>query len=206
VWYILLVILAIATMVIGNLFAIRQDNIKRFLAFSSIAQVGFILVGMSGNTEAGYSAVTYFVLVYVFSNLAAFGVVSIISEASGIENISSYRGLIKSNPFLAWIMALALFSLAGIPPTAGFFGKMFLLSAGAVKGNYWFIIIAALNMIISLYYYLKVVRVMFMEEPLPGTEKIKIDQPVKFALLICASGIVLAGVFSWIYDYLTKLA
>jgi NADH-quinone oxidoreductase subunit N len=182
VWYILMVILAIATMIIGNLFAIRQDNIKRFLAFSSIAQVGFILVGMSGNTEASYSAVTYFVLVYV------------------------YRGLIKSNPFLAWIMALALFSLAGIPPTAGFFGKMFLLSAGAVRGNYWFIIIAALNMIVSLYYYLKVVRVMFMEEPLPGTEKIKIDQPVKFALVISAAGIVLAGVFSWIYDYITKLA
>jgi NADH-quinone oxidoreductase subunit N len=103
-------------------------------------------------------------------------------------------------------MALALFSLAGIPPTAGFFGKMFLLSAGAVKGNYWFIIIAALNMIVSLYYYLKVVRVMFMEEPLPETGKIKIEQPVKFALIICASGIVLTGILSWIYDYISKLA
>jgi NADH-quinone oxidoreductase subunit N len=206
VWYILLVILAIATMVIGNLFALRQDNIKRFLAFSSIAQVGFILVGMSGNTDAGFSAVTYFVLVYVFSNLAAFGVAAVLSDEAGMENISAYRGLIKSNPLLAWMMALALFSLAGIPPTAGFFGKMFLLSAGAVKGNYWFIIVAALNMIISLYYYLKVVRVMFMEEPMPGSEKIRIEQPVKFALIICVSGIVLAGVFSWIYDYITKLA
>ena len=206
VWYILLVALAIATMVVGNLFALRQDNIKRFLAFSSIAQVGFILVGMSGNTEASYSAVTYFVLVYVFSNLAAFGVAAVLSDESGIENISGYRGLIKSNPFLAWMMALALFSLAGIPPTAGFFGKMFLLSAGAVKGNYWFIIIAALNMIVSLYYYLKVVRVMFMEDPLPGAEKIKIAQPVKFGLIICAAGIVLTGMMSWIYDYITKLA
>jgi len=206
VWYILLVTLAIATMVVGNLFALRQDNIKRFLAFSSIAQVGFILVGMSGNSEASYSAVTYFVLVYVFSNLAAFGVAAVLSEESGIENISGYRGLIKSNPFLAWMMALALFSLAGIPPTAGFFGKMFLLSAGAVKGNYWFIIIAALNMILSLYYYLKVVRVMFMEEPLPGAGKIRIEQPVKFALIICAVGIVLTGVMSWIYDYITKLS
>jgi NADH-quinone oxidoreductase subunit N len=206
VWYMLLAALAIATMVVGNLFALRQDNIKRFLAFSSIAQVGFILVGMSGNTEASYSAVTYFVLVYVFSNLAAFGVAAVLSDESGIENISGYRGLIKSNPFLAWMMALALFSLAGIPPTAGFFGKMFLLSAGAVKGNYWFIIIAALNMIVSLYYYLKVVRVMFMEEPLPGADKIQIGQPVKFALIICAAGIVLTGVMSWIYDYITKLA
>jgi len=136
VWYILLVTLAIATMVVGNLFALRQDNIKRFLAFSSIAQVGFILVGMSGNTEASYSAVTYFVLVYVFSNLAAFGVAAVISDESGIENISGYRGLIKSNPFLAWMMALALFSLAGIPPTAGFFGKMFLLSAGASERKF----------------------------------------------------------------------
>jgi NADH-quinone oxidoreductase subunit N len=206
VWYLLLVVLAITTMITGNLFALRQDNIKRFLAFSSIAQVGFILVGMSGNTQAGYASVTYFVLVYVFSNLAAFGVAAVLSDKAGIDSISAYRGLIKTNPFLAWIMALALFSLAGIPPTAGFFGKMFLLSAGAVKGNYWFIIIAALNMIVSLYYYLKVIKVMFMEEPLPAAEKVTIEQPVKFALIICASGIVLAGIFSWIYDYITKLA
>ena len=153
VWYNMLVILAIATMVIGNLFAMRQPNIKRFLAFSSIAQVGFILVGISSNDNAGLTSVVYFVLIYTFSNLAAFGVASVIAEQTGKETIDDYKGLYKTNPFLSWVLALALFSLAGIPPTAGFFGKLFLLTAGASKGSYSFITIAALNMIVSLYYY-----------------------------------------------------
>jgi NADH-quinone oxidoreductase subunit N len=131
-WYDMLVILSIATMVIGNLFALRQQNIKRFLAFSSIAQVGFILVGISSNSNTGMAAVVFFVLVYIFSNLAAFGVAAAISSQTGKETINDYKGLIGTNPFLGWILALALFSLAGIPPTAGFFGKLFLLSAGAM--------------------------------------------------------------------------
>jgi NADH-quinone oxidoreductase subunit N len=206
VWYNLLMVLAIATMVIGNLFAIRQQNIKRFLAFSSIAQVGFILVGISGNNNAGVSSVVYFVLIYTFSNLAAFGVASAISSEAGKENIADYKGLYKTNPFLSWILALALFSLAGIPPTAGFFGKLFLLTAGASKGSYWFIGIAALNMIISLYYYLMVVRAMFMDKndyPIP---KIKTNPATKFALVICAAGIVLVGLLSWVYDYIQSLS
>jgi len=205
VWYAMLLILAIATMIIGNLFAIRQQNIKRFLAFSSIAQVGFILVGISGNNQAGISSVVYFILIYTFSNLAAFAVASVISSAAGKENIDDYKGLYRTNPFLSWVMAIALFSLAGIPPTAGFFGKLFLLAAGASKGSYWFITIAALNMIISLYYYLKIVRAMFMDKNEQPIEKIKIGMSVKFALLICATGIVLLGVLSWIYDYIDTL-
>jgi NADH-quinone oxidoreductase subunit N len=205
-WYAMLVILAIATMVIGNLFAMRQQNIKRFLAFSSIAQVGFILVGISGNSPMGLTAVIYFVLIYVFSNLAAFGVASVISEHSGKENIDEYKGLYKTNPFLSWILVLALFSLAGIPPTAGFFGKLFLLTAGASKGSYWFIAIAALNMIISLYYYLRVVRAVFMDKNDTPVEKIKITPSVKLALVICGIGIVLIGLLSWIYDYIQSLS
>src|SRR6185436_15967691 len=127
VWYNMLVILSVATLIIGNLFALRQNNLKRFLAFSSIAQVGFILVGMSAASDLGTSSVTYFILVYVFSNLAAFGVVSIVSSATGKETIEDYKGFYQNNKFLGWIMALALFSLAGVPPTAGFFGKMFLI-------------------------------------------------------------------------------
>lgn len=206
VWYAMLVILAIATMVIGNLFAMRQQNIKRFLAFSSIAQVGFILVGISSNSPMGLTAVIYFVLIYVFSNLAAFGVASVISEHSGKENIDDYKGLYKTNPFLSWILVLALFSLAGIPPTAGFFGKLFLLTAGASKGSYWFIAIAALNMIISLYYYLRVVRAVFMDKNENPVEKIKITSSVKLALVICGIGIVLIGLLSWIYDYIQSLS
>ncbi len=204
-WYNLVMILSIATMIIGNLFALRQQNIKRFLAFSSIAQVGFILVGISSNSIEGATSVVYFILIYVFSNLAAFGVAAAISSQSGKESIDDYKGLYQTNPFLSWLLALALFSLAGIPPTAGFFGKLFLLTAGAAKGSYLFITIAALNMIISLFYYLRVIRAVFMEKNEQPVEKISIDLSAKLGLLICGSGIVLAGLLSWIYDYIQSL-
>jgi NADH-quinone oxidoreductase subunit N len=206
VWYNMIMILSIATMIVGNLFALRQQNIKRFLAFSSIAQVGFILVGISAYSPEGISAVVYFVLIYIMSNLAAFGVAAAISSQTGKENIDDYKGLYKTNPLLCWIMALALFSLAGIPPTAGFFGKLFLLTAGAERANYAFISIAALNMIISLYYYLRVIRSMFMDKSEQPIEKIAIQPSVKIALFICGAGIVLAGVVSWIYDYIQSLS
>ncbi|MDO9375663.1 MAG: NADH-quinone oxidoreductase subunit N [Ferruginibacter sp.] len=206
VWYNMVMILAVATMVIGNLFALRQQNIKRFLAFSSIAQVGFILVGMSSNSLPGTSAVAYFILIYVFSNLAAFGVAGAISQQTGKENIDDYKGLYQTNPLLTWIMALGLFSLAGIPPTAGFFGKLFLITAGASKGNYIFITIAALNLVISLYYYLRVIRAMFMDKNETPIPKIFLEAPVRFGLLLCGTGIVLIGLLSWIYDYIITIA
>lgn len=206
IWYNLIMILAVATMVIGNLFALRQQNIKRFLAFSSIAQVGFILVGISSNSAAGTTSVVYFILIYIFSNLAGFGVAAAIAAKANRENIDDYKGLYQSNPFLSWVLALALFSLAGIPPTAGFFGKLFLLTAGASKGSYLFIIIAALNMIISLYYYLRVVRSVFMDKNDLPMEKIQIEPSAKLALIICSAGIILVGLLSWIYDYIHSLS
>ena len=204
-WYNMVMILSIATMIIGNLFALRQQNIKRFLAFSSIAQVGFILVGISSNSIEGMTSVVYFILIYVFSNLAAFGVAAAISSQTNKENIDDYKGLYQTNPFLSWVLALALFSLAGIPPTAGFFGKLFLLTAGASKGSYFFITVAALNMIISLFYYLRVVRAVFMEKNEQPVEKINLESSVKFALIICGAGIILVGLLSWIYDYIQKM-
>jgi NADH-quinone oxidoreductase subunit N len=205
-WYNLVMIMAIATMVIGNLFALRQQNIKRFLAFSSIAQVGFILVGISSNSIQGTTSVVYFMLIYIFSNLAAFGVAAAIATKANRENIDDYKGLYQSNPFLSWVLALALFSLAGIPPTAGFFGKLFLLTAGASKASYLFIIIAALNMIISLYYYLRVIRSVFMAKSDLPLDKIIVEPSAKFGLMICAAGIILVGLLSWIYDYIISLA
>lgn len=205
-WYNLVMILAVATMVIGNLFALRQQNIKRFLAFSSIAQVGFIMVGISSNSPAGTTSVVYFILIYIFSNLAAFGVAAAIAANANRENIDDYKGLYQSNPFLSWVLALALFSLAGIPPTAGFFGKLFLLTAGASKGSYLFIIIAALNMIISLYYYLRVIRSVFMDKNDLPMDKIIIEPSAKFALILCSAGIILVGLLSWIYDYIHSLS
>jgi NADH-quinone oxidoreductase subunit N len=206
IWYNMVMVLSIATMVIGNLFALRQQNIKRFLAFSSIAQVGFILVGISSSDiVVGTTSVVYFILVYVFSNLAAFGVAAAIAGQTNREYIDDYKGMYQTNPFLSWVLALALFSLAGIPPTAGFFGKLFLLTAGAGKGSYLFITIAALNMIISLYYYLRVIRSVFMEKNDLPLEKIKMEPSVKLGLILCGAGIILVGLLSWIYDYIQSL-
>lgn len=204
-WYWMLAALAVLTLLTGNLFALRQQNIKRFLAFSSIAQVGFILVGISGSYATGSSSVIYFILVYIFSNLAAFGVAAVISSQTGKENIDDYKGMYRTNPFLSWIMALALFSLAGIPPTAGFFGKLFLLTSGSTPGNFWLILIAGLNMVISLYYYLKVVRAIFMDKNDQPLEKVALSLTERMGLLLCGAGIVLLGVLSWVYEYIQSL-
>ena len=204
-WYNMIMLLSVITMITGNLFALRQQNIKRFLAFSSIAQVGFILVGITANSPEGTSSVVYFILIYTVSNLAAFGVASAISSQTGKERIDDYKGLYQTNPLLSWVMAPALFSLAGIPPTAGFFGKLFLLTAGAAKANYAFILFAALNMIVSLYYYLRVIRSIFMDKNEQPIEKINIYPSTKFAFIICSAGIVLIGMLSWIYDYIQSL-
>lgn len=206
VWYWMLVALAVLTMVTGNLFALRQQNIKRFLAFSSIAQVGFILVGISSFGAAGTASVMYFILIYLFSNLAAFAVADLVSLQSGKENIDDYKGLYQTNPFLVWMMALALFSLAGIPPTAGFFGKLFLLSSGAMRGNYIFIGIAAINMIISLYYYLRIVRAMFMDKNDHPVPSVSVPGITRAALWLCGAGIVAAGLVGWLYDYMQRLS
>jgi NADH-quinone oxidoreductase subunit N len=203
-WYSMVVVLSLLTMLVGNFFALRQDNLLRFLAFSSIAQVGFILVGLSGQQNEVISSVTYFILVYVFSNLAAFGVASVLRSQAGIETISGLKGLYKTSPALAWALSIGLFSLAGIPPAAGFFGKLFLLMSGASKGNYWYITLAALNMIISLYYYLKLVRLIF-SAPEGEQQPLTILRPVGLGLIICTLGIVLSGVFSWIYDHICSM-
>ena len=201
-WYAVLVVLSVATILIGNLFALRQDNFKRFLAFSSIAQVGFILIGISGSSQQGSASLVYFILIYVFSNLAAFGVVSVVSALTGKENISDFKGFYKTNPFLSWVITIALFSLAGVPPTAGFFGKLFLMMAGAAKGNYGLITFAALNMVISFYYYLRVVKAIFMDENDQPIPKIAIPGISKLAMYICLAGIIVTGLASYIYDYI----
>ena len=210
VWYNMLMVLSLATIVIGNLFALRQNNLKRFLAFSSITQIGYILIGISGEYPVNTASVVYFILIYVFSNLAAFAVISTVSAVTGKETISDYKALYKTNPLLSWVIAIALFSLAGVPPTAGFFGKYFLLLAGthtaASSGYLFWIVIAALNLIISFYYYLKVVKAIFMdanEQPVP---KIQIAFTPKLAMFICLAGIILAGLFSVIYNYIYLLS
>jgi NADH-quinone oxidoreductase subunit N len=201
-WYNMLFILSLLTIITGNLFALRQNNFKRFLAFSSIAQVGFILVGITGTSDLGATSVVYFVLIYIFSNLAAFGVVALVSSLTGKESISDYKGFYKTNPVLSWILTIALFSLAGVPPTAGFFGKFFLLIAGAEKGNYLLISIAALNMVISFYYYLRIVKAIFMDANDNPIQKLGIPIMPRLAMYICIGGIVAVGLVSWIYEHI----
>ena len=205
-WYNMLFVLSIVTIITGNLFAIRQNNFKRFLAFSSIAQIGFILVGITGSSQLGTSTVVYFILIYIFSNLAAFGVVSVVSAFNGKENIDDYKGFYKTNPVLSWILVIALFSLAGVPPTAGFFGKFFLLMSGASKGNYLLISIAALNMIISFYYYLRIVKVIFMDATDRPMEKVSVSFMPRMALYVCTIGVVVAGVVGSVFDYIHSLS
>jgi NADH-quinone oxidoreductase subunit N len=205
-WYNMLFLLSVLTIIIGNLFAIRQDNFKRFLAFSSVAQVGFILVGITGSSQEGAASVVYFVLIYIFSNLAAFGVVALVSALTGREKISDYKGFYTTNPVLSWVLTIALFSLAGVPPTAGFFGKFFLLMAGAGKGNYVLITIAALNMVLSFYYYLRIVKAIFMDANEQPIEKLQIPVYPRLALYICVLGIVGTGVVSYVYDYIHSLS
>ena len=204
-WENVLYILAVVTMTVGNLFAIRQNNMKRFLAFSSIAQAGFILLGMMGANEAGITAVVYFMLIYVFTNLAAFGVVSAISIESGKETISSYNGLYRTNPLLSLTMMLALFSLAGIPPVAGFFGKFFLFASAASKGYYILVLIAVLNATVSLYYYLRVIKAMFIDKNESPISYFKSDFVTRMSLVICVGGIFLIGFFGFVYEYFLRM-
>jgi NADH-quinone oxidoreductase subunit N len=206
VWENIIYVVALATMFIGNLFALRQQNMKRFLAFSSIAQAGFILLGLISGTQLGTATVVYFILVYIFTNLAAFGVVQAISLKTGKENMDDYNGLYRTNPNLSLVMMLALFSLAGIPPVAGFFGKFFLFAAAASKGYYLLVFLAVVNVTISLFYYLLVVRAMFIrknENPIPFF-KSKIY--MRLGLVITVLGILVLGLYSPLYDYIFELS
>ncbi|MCX6261598.1 MAG: NADH-quinone oxidoreductase subunit N, partial [Bacteroidia bacterium] len=206
IWQKIIYVSAVLTMTIGNLFAIRQQNLKRFLAFSSISQAGYILLGLIGGTQLGMASVIYYILVYIFSNLAVFGVVAAISNAKGKENIDEYNGLYQTNPGLSLVMLLGLFSLAGIPPFAGFFGKFFLFAAAAQKGYYLLVTIAVLNTIISLYYYLLVVKAMFINKSDNPIEKFRSDFPTRLALGICIAGIVITGFASIIFEVIKNMS
>jgi NADH-quinone oxidoreductase subunit N len=199
-WQKIIYVAAVLTMTIGNLFAIRQQNLKRFLAFSSISQAGYIFLGIIGGNQTGMASVLYYVLVYIFSNLGAFGVVAAISNATGKETIEEYNGLYVTNPRLTLVMVLALFSLAGIPPVAGFFGKFFLFTAAAEKGFYLLVLIAVLNTIISLYYYLLVVKAMFINKNDSPVKNFRSDFPTRLAMGICVAGIVITGFAGIIFE------
>ena len=209
VWEWMLYALIILTITIGNLFAIRQNNLKRFLAFSSISQAGYIMLGVVANAPVGVAALSYYVLVYFFSNLAAFGVIQAVENASGKLLISDYNGLYKTNPRLSFAMMLAMFSLGGIPPFAGFFSKFFIFSAALQEGSvamYVLVLIALINTIVSLYYYLLVVKAMFINTNDAPIASFKSHWSERAGLLICVAGILVAGLISSVYVYLNAAA
>lgn len=204
-WTMALYFLAVSTMVVGNLFALRQKNMKRFLAFSSITQAGFMMLGFMNNGELGMSTIIYFMLIYGLSNLAVFGVLSIVINTTGKESMDDLNGFYQTNPGLSIIMLVSLFSLAGIPPVAGFFGKFFLFTAAASKGMYILVFIAVLNATISLYYYLLVVKAMFINKNEKPIGNLSITLYEQLALGICLIGILIIGFLSNIYGYIESL-
>ena len=205
-WEWMLYALIILTITIGNLFAMRQVNMKRFLAFSSISQAGYIMLAVIGNNAMGVSALMFYILVYVFSNLAAFGVIGAIENATGKVEMTDYNGLYKTNPRLSFTMMLAMFSLAGIPPFAGFFSKFFVFT-GALNGTnsaalYVLVLIALINTIISLYYYLLVVKAMFINDSENPIATFRSACTERLGMWICVAGIIGLGIVSYVYDYL----
>ena len=202
VWEWMLYAVIILTITLGNLFAIRQRNLKRFLAFSSISQAGYIMLGVIAVNVMGMSSMIYYVLVYIFSNLAAFGVIAAIERHTGRVTMDDYNGLFKTNPWLAFAMMLAMFSLGGIPPFAGFFSKFFIFVGACHQGSvaiYALVLIALVNTIISLYYYLLVVKAMFLRQDDCVIPKFTSHWTERLGLILCVLGIIFIGLVSCIY-------
>ena len=208
-WEWMLYALIILTITIGNLFALRQRNMKRFLAFSSISQAGYIMLGVIAFNSTGMASLMYYILVYIFSNLAAFGVIQAIENATGRVSMDDYNGLYKTNPRLAFAMMLAMFSLAGIPPFAGFFSKFFIFTGALQQGTvaiYVLVLIALINTIVSLYYYLLVVKEMFINQGPCPVEHFRSSCSERLGLWITVGGVVLLGIVSCCYNYLLDIA
>ncbi len=205
-WEYLLYIVIVLSITIANLFAIRQSELKRFMAFSSISQAGYIMLAVIGGSQMGMASLMYYVLVYVVANMAVFTVISTVEQNNGgTTQMSSYNGLYQTNPRLAFLMTLALFSLAGIPPFAGMFSKFFVFMAAAQQGSFWayfVVFIALINTVVSLYYYLLIVKAMYIKQTDTPLPTFRTELFTRVALALCTAGIVLFGVCSCIYDYL----
>ena len=205
-WEMMLAIVIVLSITVANLFAIRQSELKRFMAFSSISQAGYIMLAVMGNGQLGVAALSYYVLVYVAANLAVFTVISVVEEKNGgTTEMDAYNGFYATNPKLSFLMTLALFSLAGIPPFAGMFSKFFVFMAAAEQGSfmaYFVVFIALINTVVSLYYYLLIVKAMYIKKndtPLPT---FKSDFNTKLALAICTAGVALFGICNLFYDWI----
>lgn len=211
-WQYLLYIVIVLSITIANLFAIRQTNLKRFMAFSSISQAGYIVLAIVGNSALSVTALSFYVLIYVVANMAVFTIISAVEEHNnGTVMMDSYNGFYQTNPKLAFLMTLALFSLGGIPPFAGMFSKFFIFMAAVQDADlstsvgawaYIVLFIALINTVISLYYYLLIVKAMYIKKsdnPLPT---FKSHTNTKLALAVCTAGVVLFGVCYMVFDWI----
>jgi NADH-quinone oxidoreductase subunit N len=204
-WVALMAASAVVSMTLGNFVALRQKNIKRLLAYSSIAQAGYTLVGVAaiqGQSEQSVASIAFYMVMYTFTNLLAFAVIVIFSEATGSENIADFASLHRRNPWMALTMTIAFLSLAGIPPAAGFFGKFFLFNAAVEAGLVWLAIIGVLNSIVALYYYLIVIKVMYVDHHPDEDQPLRITTTNAWVLgantiIVILLGVIPGAIFNW---------
>ena len=205
-WQEVLYWVIIASITIANLFALRQQHLKRLMAFSSISQAGYIMLGVISGSAQGMTSLVYYVLIYMFANLAVFTVITIVALRAGKFTLEDYNGLYTTNPKLAFLMTLALFSLAGIPPFAGFFSKFFIFAAAFEGGFHLLVFIALINTIISLYYYLKIVKAMYINKSDEPIAAFRSDNYTRASLAICTLGIVVLSIASVVYQSIDKFS
>jgi NADH-quinone oxidoreductase subunit N len=204
-WSGLFAVLAVASMTVGNLLALGQSDIKRLLGYSTIAQAGYMLVGIaavaanteSGDPLAGPQGTMYYLAGYAFTNLAVFFAIIAISNRTGSNQISSLNGLSKRSPLLAVLLTVGVISLLGIPPTVGFMSKAVVFSAAVNSGLLWLAVVGVINTVISAFYYLRIVRAIYFEEP-ENDSRITADFPVIFATGLAATGVALFGAVPWL--------
>jgi len=197
-WLLLIGIVSAVTMTLGNLAALLQNNVKRLLAYSSIAHAGYILMGVTAGGQEGFEAVSLYMAVYLIMNMGAFAVVSLVEKASGSEELQFFRGLGKRAPLLALIMTIFLISLAGLPPTAGFIGKLYLFAALLERGGFWFLMLALVgvtNSVVSLYFYARVLKSMYMEKPEADLPTIPIRNPAAITATALSFATLFLGLF-----------
>lgn len=199
-WQTILFWITIVTITLGNIFAVRQKNMKRFMAFSSISQAGYIMLGIIGGNAIGMTSLVYYILVYSIATLAIFTIIAVIEQKSDKVGIDDYDGLYQTNPKLAFLMTLSLFSLAGIPPFAGFFSKFFIFMAAFKVGFHLLVFIALVNTVISLYYYLLVVKAMYIKKNDTPIATFRSDGYSKASLFICMLGVLLLGFAGCVYQ------
>jgi len=194
VWVLLFVAIAIVSMTYGNIVAIAQKNIKRLLAYSGIAQIGNVMIGLAAGTKRGSDAILFYLLTYLFANLGAFAVVIGVGNRIKSDEIEDYNGLNRRSPFLAAAMLLFLLSLAGVPPLAGFIGKLYIFVAAIEQELYLLLIVGLVNIVISMYYYLVVVKKMYINEPADPTP-LSVSAPLQTAIFVGIAGTLLLGLY-----------